>query len=252
MTKQKIVDQHYQEVALSGKLYSSLSEEENARKIAAISRSFGYEPEDIDGEANMGLGCGNPLENAKVKAGEVVIDLGCGKGMDSFIAARAVGDQGRVIGIDRLGEMIEKARYISDKRGFKNTSFIQSDITDLPLDDETADIMISNCVINLIEDKQKVCQEIFRVLKKGGRLSFSDVVQYQPLPAAIRDDDRLHATCVAGSVPVERVEALLDQAGFKEITIIQEPITDEYANKWGHDLNLKQYIKRAKILALKP
>lgn len=251
MGKQDAVDKHYKKVALSGKLYSSLTDEENAKKIADISRSFGYDPEDVDGEANMGLGCGNPFENANVKEGETIIDLGCGKGMDTFIAAKAVGEEGLAIGVDRLDEMIEKAKYISDKRGFTNTTFVQSDITDLKLEDNTADIMISNCVINLIEDKKKVCQEIIRVLKPGGRISFSDVVQYHPLPGDIKNDDRLHATCVAGSVSVEKVYEILEEVGFEDITIIQEDITDEYANKWGHDLDLKHYLKRAKILAVK-
>lgn len=250
--KQKVVDEHYANVALSGKLYSSLTDEENEQKIRDITRSFGYDPDDIVLESNMGLGCGNPLENANVKKGEVIVDLGCGKGLDSFIAAKKVGKSGKVIGVDRLNEMIEKAQYISEKREFENTEFIQSDIKDIQLPDNTADIVISNCVINLIEDKLAVYKEIFRILKPGGRISISDIVQYQPLPEDIKNDDRLHATCVAGSVPVSEIYDILVESGFENITIIQEPVTDEYANKWGHDLNLKGYIERGKILATKP
>lgn len=192
--KQQAVNDLYAGVALSGKLYSELTEEENAKQIEAISRSFGYDPEEITEEANMGLGCGNPLENANVVEGEVVVDLGCGKGMDTFIASKKVGSSGRAIGVDRLSEMVERAKQISDKRGFTNTTFIQSDIDDIDLPDETADCIISNCVINLVEDKLKVYQEIFRLLKPGGRISISDIVLYNPLPGEIADDPRLHAT----------------------------------------------------------
>ena len=192
--QQKQVTELYRNIALSGKLYSDLSDEENAAKIYQISQSFGYDLEDLVSEANMGLGCGNPLENANVKPGEVVVDLGCGKGLDTFKAARQVGPSGRAIGVDRLPEMVERARAIAAKRQLTQTDFHVGEIDDLPLEDGMADCVISNCVINLVPDKTAAYREIYRVLKPGGRVSISDIVQYQPLPADLQADPRLYAT----------------------------------------------------------
>lgn len=192
--KQKYVTKMYEEIALSGKLYSNLSEEENKEKIYRISKSFGYDPEDLVSEANMGLGCGNPLQNANAKDGEIFVDLGCGKGLDTFKASKEVGPTGKAIGVDRLEAMVEKAKIIAKKRNFTNTEFFQSEIDDLQLPDAFCDCVISNCVINLVDDKQKVYDEIFRILKPGGRVSISDIVQYHPLPDDLKNDPKLHAT----------------------------------------------------------
>jgi len=156
--------------------------------------SLGYTLEDIENGANLGLGCGNPIQNANLKSGEIVLDLGCGKGMDVFKACKIIGEKGLVIGIDRLSEMIEKANYIREKKGFLNTDFRFSDIDNLKIESDFVDCVISNCVINLCEDKEKVYSEIFRVLKAGGRISISDIVQFNELPSWVKDEPIFYAT----------------------------------------------------------
>ena len=180
------------------------------------------------------------------------MDLGCGKGMDVFKACKIVGEEGLVIGVDRLAEMVEKAKYIRGKKGFLNTDFRVSDIDDLKVENDTVDCVISNCVINLCEDKEKVYSEIFRVLKPGGRISISDIVQFNELPAWIKDEPIFHATWVAGSITSVKLKNILKKVGFELYTIIEEELTDEYLAKWGHKLNLRDYIRRGKILAFKP
>lgn len=185
-TKQ-YVDEFYKKIAEKNKV----SDEERQR---AVAYSLGYTDEDIALGGDLGLGCGNPLENAKIKEGEWVLDLGSGKGVDVFKAARMLNGTGKAVGIDRLQEMIDKANEIKQKRDFTNAEFVRSDIDDIGLPDNTFDIVISNCVINLLEDKQKVYNEIFRVLKPGGRVSISDIVQINRLPDKIKNDPNMHAT----------------------------------------------------------
>lgn len=185
-TKQ-YVDEFYKKIAQKNKV----SDEERQR---AVAYSLGYTDEDIELGGDLGLGCGNPLENAKIKEGEWVLDLGSGKGVDVFKAARMLNGTGKAVGIDRLQEMIDKANEIKEKRDFKNAEFVRSDIDDISLPDNTFDIVISNCVINLLEDKQKVYNEVFRVLKPGGRISISDIIQINRLPDEIKNDPHMHAT----------------------------------------------------------
>ena len=158
-----------------------------------LALSLGYTEEDLELGANLGLGCGNPIENANLKETDILVDLGSGKGMDVFKASKIV-TKGKAIGIDKLPEMVEKASYIKEKRGFDNTDFIVSDVDDINLPDNFCDCVISNYVINLLPDKKKVYQEIYRILKPGGRLSISDIVQINPLPQEILDDPHMHAT----------------------------------------------------------
>lgn len=187
----KVIDNLYKNIALKDRLSESEDSREIEKKIAL---SLGYTLEDIENGANLGLGCGNPIENANLKSGEIVLDLGCGKGMDVFKACKIVGKEGLVIGVDRLSEMVERANYIRGKKGFLNTDFRVSDIDDLKVDNDTVDCVISNCVINLCEDKEKVYSEIYRVLKPGGRISISDIVQFNELPTWVKDEPIFHAT----------------------------------------------------------
>ncbi len=185
------IDTFYREIALQ----DSLTIDQNSKEIEKnIALSLGYTIEDLKTGANLGLGCGNPIENANLQTGEVVLDLGSGKGLDVFKASKIVGDEGFVIGVDRLSEMVEKATAISKKKNFVNTKFIQSDIDNLKIENKSVDCVISNCVINLCNDKKKVYSEIFRILKSGGRLSISDIVQIKELPTEIQHDPIFHAT----------------------------------------------------------
>lgn len=162
-----------------------------------LNKAIGYSKEQLDSvpeEANMGLGCGNPHEKAKPVEGERVLDLGCGKGFDVFIAAKSVGESGYVIGVDSSIDMVEKARHIGKKRKFDNVNFRLGEIEYLPVADNSMDIVISNCVINLSTQKEQVYREILRVLKPGGRIGISDITQAKPLPQSVLDNPRMYGT----------------------------------------------------------
>jgi len=186
---------------------------------------MGYSKEEMavvpDG-SNLGLGCGNPLAIASLKAGDVVLDLGSGAGFDAFLAAKKVGSRGKVFGVDMTEEMLEKARGNAKKGGFTNVEFKKGDIENLPLDDSSVDVVISNCVINLAPDKAKVFKETYRVLKTGGRLMVSDVVLVKPLPDNLKNDKDLLIGCVSGAILKEDYLNLLKQTGFTDITIHKE------------------------------
>ena len=172
--------------------------------------------------ANLGLGCGNPLATALLKAGDVVLDLGSGAGFDAFLAAKKVGSRGKVFGVDMTDEMLEKAKENAKKGGFTNVEFKKGDIENLPLDDNSVDAVISNCVINLAPDKAKVFKETYRVLKTGGRLMVSDVVLVKPLPNNLKNDKDLLIGCVSGAILKEDYLNLLKKTGFTKITIHKE------------------------------
>jgi SAM-dependent methyltransferase len=173
-------------------------------------------------DADLGLGCGLPTQFAKIKKGDTVIDLGSGAGNDCFVARHETGENGKVIGIDFTPAMINKARVNADKLGFNNVEFRQGDIEDMPVGGNVADVVVSNCVLNLVPDKINVFKEIYRVLKPGGHFSISDVVLHGELPEALRKDAELYAGCVSGAVQKEDYMNMIHSTGFKEVAVQKE------------------------------
>ncbi|MBK7561408.1 MAG: arsenite methyltransferase [Chitinophagaceae bacterium] len=174
----------------------------------------GYNP-----DADLGLGCGLPTEFARIKGGDTVIDLGSGAGNDAFIARRFVGENGKVIGIDFTGPMIDRARENAEKLGLNNVEFRQGDIEDLPVTSNKADVIVSNCVLNLVPNKHKVFSEVYRVLKPGGHFSISDIVLEGALPAKWKEVAELYAGCVSGAIQKSEYLGIIEEAGFKNITL---------------------------------
>ena len=171
--------------------------------------------------ANLGLGCGAPLVAAQVKPGETVLDLGSGAGFDAFIAAQAVGPEGRVIGVDMTPEMIAQARENATKAGVENVEFRHGFIEQMPVDDDTVDVLISNCVINLSPDKPAVFREAFRVLRSGGRVAVSDIVLTAPLPPAVAENMAAYVGCVAGASLLDDYLSYMKEAGFEDIRVAE-------------------------------
>ena len=185
--------------------------------------AIGYSGKDLERvpeEAIMGLGCGNPAAAADLAAGEVVLDLGAGAGVDVFLAAGKVGPTGRVIGVDMTEEMVNKAERIARDHGYRNVEFRLGEIENLPVEDESVDVVLSNCVINLSPDKSKVFREAYRVLKPGGRLTVSDIVSQGTLPAEIRDNPEAWACCIGGALERQEYLNKIQMAGFKEIQVV--------------------------------
>ena len=215
MTKKdikKIVKDSYSKIAKNKSC--SCCGDVNKKEIA---RSIGYSYEELDiaSDANLGLGCGNPIALANLRKGDIVLDLGSGAGFDCFLAAKKVGDSGHIIGIDMTQEMIEKAKNLAEKYGFKNVEFRLGDIEKLPVDDESADVVISNCVINLAPDKLKVFKEVFRVLKPNGKMYVSDIVLLEELTEKQRNNGELIAGCVGGALRKDDYLKIINDAGFK-------------------------------------
>lgn len=189
------------------------------------SNEMGYSREEMttapDG-SNLGLGCGNPTALASLKEGETILDLGSGAGFDAFLAAKKVGTSGKVIGVDMTDEMLEKANENIQKGGYTNVGFRKGDIENLPIEDNSIDTIISNCVINLAPDKEKVFKEAYRVLKAGGRLMVSDIVLTKPLPEDLKTDKDLLVGCISGAILKDEYLSLLRQSGFNDIQIHKE------------------------------
>lgn len=223
----KIVRQGYAKVAKQGSSCCGPSTSCCGTTDTAtdISKKIGYTEDELrsipDG-ANMGLGCGNPVAIASLKEGETVVDLGSGPGLDCFLAADKVGKKGRVIGVDMTQEMLEKARENAGKSSYSNVEFRLGEIENLPVADNSADVVISNCVINLSPDKQRVFEETFRVLKPGGRIMVSDIVLAKPLPENIMESVDAYIGCISGAITKEKYLDTVEAAGFKEVDIVDE------------------------------
>lgn len=220
-----------------------------------IAARLGYTEEELAAVpegANLGLGCGNPQAIAELQPGEVVVDLGAGAGFDCFLAARQVGATGRVIGVDMTPEMVRKARENAPAAGFDHVEFRLGEIEHLPIADATADVIISNCVINLSPDKAAVFQDAFRVLKPGGRLAVSDVVATAEIPASWRDDMRLLGACISGAADIDTLTGLMEAAGFVDIDIRPKDESREFIREWEPETALEDYVLSASIRARKP
>ena len=209
------------------------------------------EMQSVPEESNLGLGCGNPNAIASLKPGETVLDLGSGAGFDCFLASREVGATGLVIGVDMTPEMLRKARANADKDGFANVEFRLGEIEHLPAGDETVDVIISNCVINLSPEKEKVYQEACRVLKPGGRLAVSDIVSNSPLPEAIRRNPENYCGCIAGAATMEEIRSMLADAGFTDIKIEPKENSKKFIKDWLPDTGVENYVVSADIRAVK-
>jgi SAM-dependent methyltransferase len=239
----------------------------------AVATKFGYSLEElsiIPEGSNLGLSCGNPLALVHVQSGETVVDLGSGGGLDCFLASTKVGPSGKVYGIDMTPEMLEKTRANAAKRNITNVEFLQGDIEALPLPDAIADLVISNCVINLVPNKKKAFAEIFRVLKPGGRLAISDITLKKDFPPEIKSNVGMFSACFTGAMALNEVPAILKEAGFQGIIVndaqvdlnaykelgtgsgccgsvpAAHPLTESLA-----DIDFNEYATSAKILALK-
>lgn len=200
------------------------------------SSGIGYGTDDLERvpeEAIMGLGCGNPIATADLKVGEVVLDLGSGAGIDVFLAANKVGPTGKAIGVDMTKEMIDKATRIATNHGYQNVEFRLGEMESLPVEDETVDAIISNCVVNLSPDKSKVFQEAYRTLKPGGRLTVSDIVSEGTLPDEIRTDSNAWACCIGGALEQREYLEKIKRVGFEDIKVVstQEFYIENKANQ---------------------
>ncbi len=190
-----------------------------------ISKSVGYDEDEISSVpegANLGLGCGNPVAIASLKEGDIVLDLGSGAGFDAFLASKRIGKTGKVIGVDMTLEMVKKARANAQKGSYKNVKFKLGEIEKLPVEDNSIDVIISNCVINLSPEKQKVFEEAFRVLKPEGRLMVSDLVLVKELPDAIKGSVEAYVGCLAGAVMKDKYLNFITAAGFQEVKVISQ------------------------------
>ncbi len=225
-----------------------------------IGKKIGYTDEDLRNVpegANLGLGCGNPVALASLKEGDHILDLGSGAGFDCFLAANRVGKSGKVIGVDMTPDMIDRARENVEKGKYENVEFRLGEIENLPVADNSVDAIISNCVINLSPEKERVFQEAFRVLKPGGRMMVSDIVLLKELPEFIKNNSAAYVSCVAGAVLKEQYLEFIREAGFQDIDILGEStftidlLVNQHSEK-GVIKNLNHTIQSIKIQAIKP
>lgn len=200
----------------------------------------------------MGLGCGNPTALASIQPGETILDLGSGGGFDCFLAARQTGPGGRVIGVDMTPEMVSKARTLAAEGGYDQVEFRLGEIEALPVADGSIDLIVSNCVINLSPDKHRVFREAFRVLRGGGRLALSDIVQLRPLPESLGADFQAYTGCVAGASNLDDLRHHLEAAGFTDIGITVHEASRAFINEWLPGKNAGDYVASAAITARKP
>lgn len=223
----EMVKQKYSEIALQDK---GTNESSCCGSGGCSTEVYNIMSEDynvLDGynsDADLGLGCGLPTQFAKIKKGDVVVDLGSGAGNDAFIARHETGESGKVIGIDFTPAMIDKARQNAEVRGLHNVEFRQGDIESMPLNSNVADVIVSNCVLNLVPNKEAVIKEIFRVLKPGGHFSISDIVLEGELPENIKNAAEMYAGCVSGAIQKSAYLSMIERTGFKNITLQKEKL----------------------------
>ena len=207
-----------------------------------ICKKLGYSEEEIQAappESNLGLGCGNPVALATLNEGEIVLDMGAGAGFDCFLASARVGSSGKIIGVDITSEMVDKARANARKGGYSNIDFRQGDLENMPVADNYVDVVISNCVINLVPNKKMVFKEAFRVLKPGGRLAVSDVVLQKELPEFVKRSTEAYIGCLAGAIMKEEYLEIIKKVGFQEVKVVAEssfPIESLICEKAGSSI----------------
>jgi len=241
------VRQKYSQISEQGADYNARSccgAGGESTKVYNIMTDDYSELEGYSQDADLGLGCGLPTQYARIMKGDYVIDLGSGAGNDCFVARHETGDEGKVLGIDFTEPMIKKARENADKLGFNNVEFRQGDIEEMPVSDNVADVVVSNCVLNLVPDKPKVFSEIFRVLKPGGHFSISDIVLEGDLPEALREDAEMYAGCVAGAIQKETYLDYIKEVGFENITIQKEKpigIPDDILSKYLSEVEIEAF-----------
>ena len=216
-----------------------------SNKVYNIMMDDYSETEGYAEEADLGLGCGLPTQFAKIQTGDTVIDLGSGAGNDCFVARHETGTTGKVIGVDFTPAMIKQARINADKLGYNNVEFREGDIDDMPVSDDVADVIVSNCVLNLVPNKSKVINEIFRVLKPGGHFSISDIVLVGGLPEGLRNDAEMYAGCVAGAIQKDDYLNHIEDAGFENITLQKEKtisIPEDILIKYLSEAEIKDFV----------
>lgn len=244
----KVVRERYAEIAKEGKKDNSscCSSSRPANKIYNIMMEDYSGKEGYVEEADLGLGCGLPTEFAGIQKGDTVIDLGSGAGNDCFVARHETGPEGKVIGIDFTPEMITTARNNAEKLGYNNVEFRQGDIDNMPVNNEAADVVVSNCVLNLVPNKAQVIAEIYRVLRQGGHFSISDIVLVGDLPEALRGDAEMYAGCVAGAIQMDDYLDMISKTGFTGITVQKKkPITipEDVLSKYLSPDEIAEFIK---------
>ncbi|WP_046225849.1 arsenite methyltransferase [Paenibacillus dauci] len=254
------VRERYEEIALQTVEPTSCCQTNSSydpiKDVTSVSAKLGYSAEELQAVpegANLGLGCGNPQAIASLQPGETVLDLGSGAGFDCFLAARQVGTKGKVVGVDMTPAMITKARSNAEKAQNTIVDFRLGEIEHLPVANETADVIISNCVINLSPAKSQVFHEAYRVLRSGGRLAISDIVTTAELPPAIKNDlKELYSGCISGASSMQELTLMLEQSGFTQIRIDPKEESREFLKDWLPEANIEDYIVSAVIQAVKP
>lgn len=227
----------------------------SAKPDPNYSQELGYSKEELNSApegSNMGLGCGNPQAIADLKTGEVVLDLGAGGGFDAFLAARKVGPNGKVYGVDMTPEMLSTARSNAAREGYRNVEFLLGEIEHLPLPNNSVDVIISNCVVNLSTDKAQVFKESFRVLKEGGRIAISDVVASKSLPEEMINNKELYCNCISGAILIKDLKQMLSNSGFTDIVIEPQENSRMFIKDWVPSAGAEEYVVSAKIKAVKP
>ncbi len=253
--QRRVVRERYAGIAAKSSESSGDGESHSCDDGGTNSTQLGYDDGDIasvaDG-ANLGLGCGNPTAIANLEQGDTVLDLGSGAGFDCFLAARAVGDAGRVIGVDMTPAMVEKARENVEANEATNVEFRLGEIEHLPVADASIDVAISNCVINLSPNKPQVFREAHRVLRPGGRLAVSDVVLTAEPPESIVLDPESVASCVAGAAPIPDLTGMLESAGFTNVSIVPKDDSESFISEWDGEIDPSEFVVAARIEAQKP